>query len=47
LLNVLFALKDLVQGRDAVQNVYVSSEAMVKVMLNFAGEATEFRDETA
>jgi len=46
LLNVFFALKHFVQSRYAVQNVYVGREAMVQVMLNLAGEAPEFRDET-
>ena len=30
-----------------MQDVYVGREAMVQVMLNFAGEAAEFRDKTA
>ena len=47
LLYVLFTLEHLVQGRYAVQDVYVGREAMVQVMLNFAGEAAEFRDKTA
>ena len=44
---VVLALKNLVEDVDAVKNVYVRGEAMVKVVLNLTGQPSEFRNESS